>query len=59
MFYGDWYPSCERFGPAFKSAKSKYRKRSALVNEDENPLWDRFSINAVPIVITFDDKGKI
>jgi thioredoxin 1 len=29
------------------------------VNEDENPLWDRFSINAVPIVIAFEDKGKI
>jgi hypothetical protein len=39
--------------------KIEIRKLSALVNEDENPLWDRFSINAVPIVIAFDDKGKI
>lgn len=59
MFYGDWYPFCKRFRPAFRSAKSKYRKLSALVNEDEHPLWDRFSINAVPIVIAFDDKSKI
>ena len=59
MFYGDWYPFCKRFRLAFNSAKSKYRKLSALVNEDENPLWDRFSINAVPIVLAFDDKGKI
>jgi thioredoxin 1 len=59
MFYGEWYPFCKRFRPALKSAKSKYRKLGALVNEEENPLWDRFSINAVPIVIAFDDKGKI
>jgi thioredoxin len=59
MFYGDWYPFCKTFRPALKSAKSKYRKLGALVNEDENPLWDRFSINAIPILIAFDDKGKI
>ena len=41
MFYGDWYPFCKRLRPALKSAKSKYRKLGALVNEDENPLWDR------------------
>ena len=59
MFYAHWCPFCQRFRPAFNSAKSKYRKLGALVNEDENPLWDRFSINAVPIVIASDDKGKI
>lgn len=59
MFYSDWYPFCKRFRLAFNCAKSKYRKLSALVNEDENPLWDRFWINAVPIAIAFDDKGKI
>jgi len=28
------------------------------VNDDDNPLWDRFSINAVPTIIAFD-KGNI
>jgi thioredoxin 1 len=25
------------------------------VNDDDNPLWDRFSINAVPTIIAFDN----
>ena len=29
------------------------------VNDDDNPLWDRFSINAVPTMIAFDDRGEI
>jgi len=29
-----------------------------LINDDDNPLWDRFSISAVPTLIAFD-KGKI
>jgi thioredoxin-like negative regulator of GroEL len=30
----------------------------AKVNDDDNPLWDRFSINAVPTIIAFD-KGNV
>ena len=28
------------------------------VNDDDNPLWNRFSTSAVPTLIAFD-KGKI
>ena len=65
MFYADWCPYCQRFKPIFESAAAKSKSSTtsckmyeAQVNEDDNPLWDRFSINAVPTVIAFD-KGSI
>ena len=65
MFYADWCPYCQRFKPIFESAAAKSKSSTtsckmyeAQVNDDDNPLWDRFSINAVPTVIAFD-KGSI
>jgi thiol-disulfide isomerase/thioredoxin len=65
MFYADWCPFCQRFKPVFESVTPKqsksaisYKTYGAKVNDDENPLWDRFSINAVPTIIAFD-KGDI
>ena len=65
MFYADWCPYCQRFKPIFESAAAKSKSSTtsckmyeAQVNDDDNPLWDRFSINAVPTVIAFD-KGNI
>jgi thioredoxin 1 len=63
MFYADWCPFCQRFIPVFESAtKSKsatsLRTYAAKLNDDDNPLWERFSINAVPTIIVFD-KGNI
>jgi thioredoxin 1 len=63
MFYADWCPFCQRFTPVFESAtKSKsassLKMFAAKLNDDDNPLWERFSINAVPTLIAFD-KGKI
>ena len=65
MFYADWCPFCQRFKPIFESAAAKSESSTnsckmyeAKVNDDDNPLWDRFSINAVPTVIAFH-KGNI
>jgi thioredoxin 1 len=64
MFYADWCPFCQRFKPIFKSAittkpaSNGYKFYESKVNDDDNLLWDRFSINAVPTLIAFD-KGKI
>ena len=65
MFYADWCPFCQRFKPIFESAAAKSKSSTtsckmyeAQVNDDDNPLWDRFSINAVPTVIAFH-KGNI
>ncbi|HEU5221429.1 MAG TPA: thioredoxin family protein, partial [Candidatus Nitrosotalea sp.] len=33
-------------------------KVGSIIDEDENPLWDRFNIQAVPTMIVFQN-GKI
>jgi thioredoxin 1 len=59
LFYADWCPYCTNFKPTFEEISSeKVQKKAALVNEDENPLWDRFNIQAVPTMIAFQ-VGKI
>jgi thioredoxin 1 len=63
LFYADWCPFCQRFRPTFESAaRSKsgasLKMYGAKLNDDDNPLWGRFSINAVPTIIAFD-KGNI
>lgn len=59
LFYADWCPYCANFKPIFEEIRSdKVQKKAALVNEDENPLWDRFNIQAVPTIIAFQN-GQI
>ena len=59
MFYADWCPFCQRFKPVFESAittkstSNGYKFYESKVNDDDNPLWDRFSISAVPTLIAF------
>ena len=59
LFYADWCPYCANFKPTFEEIKSdKIEKKTALVNEDENLLWDRFDIQAIPTIIAFQN-GQI
>jgi len=59
LFYADWCPYCANFKPTFEEMNSgKAQKKAALVNEDENPLWDRFNVQAVPTMIAFQE-GRI
>jgi thioredoxin-like negative regulator of GroEL len=59
FFYASWCPYCANFKPTFEAANvNNTRKIGALVDEDENPLWDRFNIQAVPTMIAFK-QGKI
>jgi thioredoxin 1 len=64
MFYADWCPFCQRFKPIFesandtKSAINRYTFYESKINDDDNPLWDRFAISAVPTLVAFDN-GKI
>jgi thioredoxin 1 len=56
LFYADWCPYCANFKPTFEEITvNNAQKKAALVNEDENPLWDRFNIQAVPTMIVFQD----
>lgn len=59
LFYASWCPYCANFKPTFEAANTgKAKKMAALIDEDENPLWGRFNIQAVPTMIVFE-KGNI
>jgi len=59
LFYATWCPYCSNFKPTFESAKIETaNKVGSIIDEDENPLWDRFDIQAVPTMIVFQN-GKI
>ena len=62
MFYADWCPFCQKFKPIFESTaisiSSRHKFYESNINDDDNPLWEKFSINAVPTLIAFE-KGKI
>jgi hypothetical protein len=44
--------------PLLQSLRAMVTNSMNLRLNDDNPLWDRFSISAVPTLIAFD-KGKI
>lgn len=61
LFYSSWCPFCRRFLPAFDKSYSKHLFNLALrikVDDYDNPLWEEYSIEAVPTVILFED-GKV
>ncbi len=59
LFYTTWCPYCANFKPTFESAKIETAtKMESIIDEDENPLWDRFNIQSVPTMIVFQN-GKI
>ena len=63
LFYADWCYYCKSFIPIFENAVKNLSGKNILfgavkLNEDENPLWDKYGINAVPTLIAFS-KNKI
>ena len=58
MFYADWCPFCQKFKLTFESLANTSDKKikfyAHMINDDDDPLWDRFSINTVPTLIAFD-----
>lgn len=58
LFYASWCPFCRRFMPVFEKNCSKYGFDTVLrvkVDDDDNPLWEEYSIGAVPTVILFNE----
>lgn len=55
MFYATYCAYCRRFAPIFEqhSGNSQYRFAKANITDDDNPLWDKYDIPAVPTVIAF------
>lgn len=61
LFHSTWCPFCVSFKPTFVSGTKDangYTPVECIIDEEENPLWDTYSIDIVPTVIFFDG-GKI
>lgn len=62
LFYADWCGYCKSFIPTFAQSIEKLDSDilagGVKLNDDDNPLWDEFKINAVPTMIAFS-KGSV
>jgi thioredoxin 1 len=61
LFYASWCPCCRSFLSFFNENSSKQVFDLALrvrVDDYDNPLWDEYSVEAVPTVILFEE-GKV
>lgn len=57
LFYASWCSYCRIFLPVFDRNTSKRGFNLVLhvrVDDYNNPLWDEYSIGAVPSVLLFD-----
>jgi thioredoxin 1 len=63
LFYADWCHYCSRFKPIFEETVKKTNPNILMgcvkINDDDNPLWDRYHINAVPTLIVFSNNSII
>jgi thioredoxin 1 len=61
LFYSSWCPFCRSFLPTFNKHVQKTGSDTfikVLIDEDENPMWETYSLEAVPSIIVFE-KGKV
>jgi thioredoxin-like negative regulator of GroEL len=61
LFCASWCPFCRSFLPAFSAAAKKEDSTVFLrvrVDDDDNPLWEEYSLEAVPAVVFFE-KGEV
>jgi thioredoxin-like negative regulator of GroEL len=57
LFYASWCPYCRSFRSTFEkwvAIKGFNHAIRVNMNDYENPLWVKYSIDAVPTVIFFD-----
>jgi thioredoxin 1 len=57
LFCSSWCPFCRSFFPAFNKGITKYsfeRVIRVYLEDYDNPLWEEYSVEAVPTVILFE-----
>ena len=60
-FHAGWCPFCRKFMPVFRAfeGKAKVRFAEAQIDDDDNPLWDRFKVEVVPTMVAFEGGKQI
>ncbi len=61
LFYSSWCPFCRRFLPVFDEYATNpgsFTYLKVRIDEDENPLWETYSLDSVPSVLLFKN-GKV
>jgi|SRR3990170_1467603 len=61
LFWAGWCPFCQAFRPLFDARAAENNGRFAVVSLDdnENPLWDRFHVGVVPSLAFFRDGALV
>jgi thioredoxin 1 len=58
LFFASWCPFCRSFLSVFNKYAQKAGSGMFLrvrVDEDENPLWEEYSLESVPSIILFEN----
>jgi len=58
LFCSSWCPFCRSFLPAFNNGIAKCvfeRVIRVYLEDDDNPLWEEYSVEAVPTVVFFEN----
>jgi thioredoxin 1 len=55
LFYASWCPFCERFLPIFQKHAAQEGRHFVLVQDDEETIAGRYSIEIYPTVLFFEN----
>jgi thioredoxin 1 len=61
LFYASWCPFCRSFLNIFSKRAQISNSESFVrvqIDDDDNPMWEIFSLQAVPTIIIFEN-GKL
>jgi thioredoxin len=58
LFYATWCPFCARFLPEFKKCAELSSRLFLLVEDDQEIISEKYSINIFPTVLFFEN-GKV
>ncbi len=59
LFHATWCPYCRSYRPIFERVigGSGWAAVEAVVDDEDNPLWEDYALDVVPTVVFFED-GK-